>query len=90
MFFDGINTTQIFKNYHTALNDNSLNLKDCSSILNILEDDAKFNKFTSISRINDCYAGVRHCTCPEKLFSEGPRSPQGSYPPSDCSGIGNP
>ena len=48
MFFDGINTTQIFKNYHSALNDNSLNLKDCSSILNILEDDAKFNKFTSI------------------------------------------
>ena len=48
MFFDGINTTQIFKNYYNALNDSSLDLKNCNSALSILEDDSKYNKFTSI------------------------------------------
>lgn len=48
MFLDGINTTDIFKNYYKALSSNSLNLKNPNSIINILEDDAKFKDFTNI------------------------------------------
>lgn len=48
MFLDGINTTDIFKNYYKALSSNSLNLKNPDSIINILEDDAKFKDFTNI------------------------------------------
>lgn len=48
MFLDGINTTDIFKNYYKALSSNSLNLKNPDSIINILEDDAKFKYFTNI------------------------------------------
>ena len=38
MFLDGINTTDIFKNYYKALSSNSLNLKNPDSIINILEE----------------------------------------------------
>lgn len=48
MFLDGINTTDIFKNYYKALSSNSLNLKNPNSIINILEDDDKFKDFTNI------------------------------------------